>query len=120
MLSSADLWILEVTRGVPARENVDSVPEAQGKSCTPTHEVHDFQPIPFGKISLGPLIPGDDISVQLDRNAIRLQAHLLDQREERKWRLEAFLFPVDLQFHLVLIFASKDKFEQGGQRDTQV
>ena len=75
---------------------MDSVPEAQGKSCTPTHEMHDFQPISLGKISLGPLLSGDDISVQLDRNAISLQAHLFDQREERKWRLEAFLFAVDL------------------------
>src|SRR5712692_2755678 len=63
-------------------------------------EMHDLQPVAFGKTGLIPLLPGDDVAVQFHRDAILLHAQLLDQSSKRECWTEAALFPVNDELHL--------------------
>jgi hypothetical protein len=72
---------------------------------TATDKVYDFQPVPFPKLRLRPLLARDDVAIEFDGDAILLHAQLLYQGGKRQRKGEIAGFAINLQRHLNWIFA---------------
>ena len=76
------------------------LPEFTGSGDLPSADkVHDLQPIPFYQFSARPLVPRDNIPIQLDRDPVRLHTQVLDQSLKRKGFHNRSIFPIDNEFH---------------------
>jgi len=62
-------------------------------------EVHDLQPVAIVQHGRGPGIAADDDLVQLDGDAVGLDAQLLHQRRQRQLAVEGSLCAIDHKFH---------------------
>ena len=63
------------------------------------HEVHNLQLVAIVQHGRGPGIAADDVAVQLDGNAVSLDAQVLDKHRQRQFAVEAPLCAIDKKFH---------------------
>jgi hypothetical protein len=68
--------------------------------------VDNLQAVPFRQVGFRPLFAGNDASVQLDGNAICFHSQLIYEASECKGRIEIASLAIDLQFHVIWIFAA--------------
>jgi hypothetical protein len=62
--------------------------------------VYDFQPISVGQLGFNPAVPRHDLKIQLNRDAVRLHAEVLDQSTQRSGTLELVIVPVNDDLHV--------------------
>jgi hypothetical protein len=84
---------------------------SQGRveSTAPAYEVDNFQTIAIGQVGSLPLLSGNDAAVQLHGDAIRFHVQLVDKTGEIEGRSEIARFAIDLQLHIIWIFAVSGK-----------
>jgi len=62
--------------------------------------VYDFQPISVGQLGLDPTVSRHDIEIELDRDAVRLHAQLLEEAAQRDGSVELVIVTVDDDLHV--------------------
>ena len=73
------------------------------------HEVNNLQAVAVRETGPQPLLSRNDTAVQLHGDAIRFHVQLVDKPGESKGRVEIASFAIDLQLHIIWIFAARRK-----------
>ncbi len=79
------------------------------KILSAADKVDDLQAVALRQVGFGPVIAGYDAAVQFNSDAIGFHSEFIDQTAESERRSKVAGFAVDLQFHIVWIFAVRTR-----------
>jgi hypothetical protein len=86
-------------RGIGASRGLDN-------NLAAAYEVDDLQAISLSEGGFCPMLAGNDVSVQFDGYSIRFHSQLVDKTGERERRGKIAGFAIDVQLHVIWIFAA--------------
>jgi hypothetical protein len=98
-MSTVDFRNRGVTKEVP-------VASGEAANLPAADEVDDLQAVPFGQAGLCPLIAGNDAAIQFYGYAIGFHSQMVDKTSERERSAEVPRFAIDVQLHVLWIFAA--------------